>query len=42
VSGRINLDRLVTGTYRLDQTEQALTAGRRDQRSIKVVVHPQT
>jgi L-iditol 2-dehydrogenase len=41
-SGRINLDRLVTGTYRLDQTEEALTAGRRDQRSIKVVVHPQT
>lgn len=41
-SGRINLDRLVTGTYRLDQAEQALTASRRDQRSIKAVVHPQT
>jgi L-iditol 2-dehydrogenase len=41
-SGRIDLDRLVTGTYRLDQAEQALTAGRRDQQSIKVVVHPQT
>jgi L-iditol 2-dehydrogenase len=41
-SGRIDLDRLVTGTYRLDQTEEALTAGRRDQRSIKVVIHPQT
>jgi L-iditol 2-dehydrogenase len=41
-SERINLDRLVTGTYRLDQTEQALTAGRRDQRSIKVMIHPQT
>jgi L-iditol 2-dehydrogenase len=41
-SGRINLDRLVTGTYRLDQAEEALTAGRRDQRSVKVVVHPQT
>jgi L-iditol 2-dehydrogenase len=41
-SGRINLDRLVTGTYRLDQTEEALTAGRRDQQSIKVVIHPQT
>ncbi|MDQ4094107.1 MAG: NAD(P)-dependent alcohol dehydrogenase [Actinomycetota bacterium] len=41
-SGRINLDRLVTGTYRLDQAEQALTAGRRDQQSVKVVVHPQT
>jgi L-iditol 2-dehydrogenase len=41
-SGRIDLDCLVTGTYRLDQVEEALTAGRRDQQSIKVVVHPQT
>jgi threonine dehydrogenase-like Zn-dependent dehydrogenase len=41
-SGRIDLDRLVTGTYRLDQAEEALTAGRRDQRTVKVVVHPQT
>jgi L-iditol 2-dehydrogenase len=41
-SGRIDLDRLVTGTYRLDQVQEALTAGRRDQRSVKVVVHPQT
>jgi L-iditol 2-dehydrogenase len=41
-SGRINLDRLVTGTYRLDQTEEALTVSRRDQQSVKVVVHPQT
>lgn len=41
-SGRINLDRLVTGTYRLDQVEEALTAGRRDQQSVKVIVHPQT
>jgi L-iditol 2-dehydrogenase len=41
-SGRIDLDRLVTGTYRLDQTEEALTAGRRDQHTVKVVVHPQT
>jgi L-iditol 2-dehydrogenase len=41
-SGRINLDRLVTGTYRLDQAQEALTAGRRDQQSVKVVVHPQT
>jgi L-iditol 2-dehydrogenase len=41
-SGRIDLDRLVTGTYRLDQAEEALTAGRHDQQSIKVVVHPQT
>jgi L-iditol 2-dehydrogenase len=41
-SGRVDVDRLVTGTYRLDQAEQALTAGRRDQQSVKVVVHPQT
>jgi L-iditol 2-dehydrogenase len=41
-SGRIDLDRLVTGTYRLQQAQEALTAGRRDQRSIKVVIHPQT
>jgi L-iditol 2-dehydrogenase len=41
-SGRIDLDRLVTGTYRLDQTEEALTAGRRDSQSVKTVVRPQT
>ncbi|MCU1604524.1 MAG: Alcohol dehydrogenase GroES domain protein [Modestobacter sp.] len=41
-SGRVDLDRLVTGTYRLDQAEEALTAGRRDQATVKVVVHPQT
>ena len=41
-SGRINLDRLVTDTYRLDQAQEALTASRRDQRSVKVVIHPQT
>jgi L-iditol 2-dehydrogenase len=40
-AGRIDLDRLVTGAYRLDQAEDALTAGRRDPRSVKVVVHPQ-
>ena len=41
-SGRIDLDRLVTGTYGLAEAEDALTAGRRDPRSVKVVVHPQT
>jgi L-iditol 2-dehydrogenase len=41
-SGRIDLDRLVTGSYSLDQAEEALTAGRRDPHSVKVVVHPQT
>ena len=41
-AGRIDLDRMVTGTYRLDQTEEALTAGRRDADTVKVVIHPQT
>jgi L-iditol 2-dehydrogenase len=41
-SGRVDLERLVTGTYRLDQTADALTAGRRSQQAIKAVVHPQT
>jgi L-iditol 2-dehydrogenase len=41
-AGRIDLDRLVTGTYGLHQAEEALTAGRRDPRSVKVVVHPWT
>jgi len=39
-SGRIDLDRLVTGSYGLDQVEEALTAGRRDTQAIKVIVHP--
>ena len=39
-SGRIDLDRLVTGSYGLDQVEEALTAGRRDTHAIKVMVHP--
>jgi L-iditol 2-dehydrogenase len=41
-AGRIDLDRLVTGTFRLDQAADALVAGRRDPQSVKVVVHPQT
>jgi L-iditol 2-dehydrogenase len=41
-SGRVDLDRLVTGTYRLDQAEEALTAGRRDPHTVKVVIRPQT
>jgi L-iditol 2-dehydrogenase len=41
-SGRVDLDRLVTGTYRLDQAEEALTAGRRDPQSVKVVLRPLT
>jgi L-iditol 2-dehydrogenase len=41
-AGHIDLDRLVTGTYGLDRAEEALTAGRRDPQSVKVVVHPQS
>jgi L-iditol 2-dehydrogenase len=41
-SGRIDLDRLVTATYPLHQAEDALTAGRRDPQTVKVVVHPQS
>jgi len=41
-SGRIDLDRLVTGTYGLLRTEEALTAGRRDPQTVKVVIHPQS
>jgi L-iditol 2-dehydrogenase len=41
-SGRVDLARLVTGVFRLDDTEAALTAGRDDPRSVKAVVHPQT
>jgi L-iditol 2-dehydrogenase len=40
-AGRVDLDRLVTGTYGLDQTADALTAGRSDPESVKVVVQPQ-
>lgn len=41
-AGKVDLHRLITGTYRLDQAEEALTAGRRDARAVKVVVRPQT
>jgi L-iditol 2-dehydrogenase len=41
-SGKVDLRRLVTSTYRLDQAEEALTAGRRVEGSVKVVVRPQT
>jgi L-iditol 2-dehydrogenase len=40
-SGRVELDRLVTGTFGLDQAEEALTASRRDERAVKAVVRPQ-
>ncbi|SFL56039.1 NAD(P)-dependent alcohol dehydrogenase [Geodermatophilus ruber] len=41
-SGRVDLDRLVTDSYPLARAEEALTAGRRDPKAVKVVVHPQT
>jgi L-iditol 2-dehydrogenase len=41
-SGKVDLRRLVTSTYRLDQVEEALTAGRRVEGAVKVVVRPQT
>jgi L-iditol 2-dehydrogenase len=39
-SGRVDLDRLVTGHFGLEQVVDALTAGRRDPGSVKAVVHP--
>lgn len=39
-TGRVDLDRLVTGRFTLDQAEQALTAGRDDPTSVKAVVRP--
>ncbi len=38
--GSVDLDALVTGHYRLDEVERALTASRRDARSVKAVVRP--
>jgi threonine dehydrogenase-like Zn-dependent dehydrogenase len=41
-AGRIDLDRLVTGTSTFGEAAHALTAARRDPHSVKVVVHPQS
>jgi len=41
MSGRVDLDRLVTGTYGLDQVVEALTVSRRDPAAVKAVVRPQ-
>jgi L-iditol 2-dehydrogenase len=41
-SGRVDLDRLVTGSFALADSAAALTAGRDDPQAVKVVVHPQT
>ena len=39
-SGRVQLDRLVTGHYGLDQVREALTVGRSDPHAVKPVVRP--
>jgi L-iditol 2-dehydrogenase len=39
-SGRVDLDRLVTGRYGLAQVETALTSGMRDRTSVKAIVRP--
>lgn len=39
-SGRVELDRLVTGRYGLDQVEQALEATARDPEAVKTIVRP--
>jgi len=39
-SGRVDLDRLVTGRYGLADAAQALTANRRDETAVKAVVRP--
>jgi L-iditol 2-dehydrogenase len=41
-SGRVELDRLVTGHYGLDQVQEALTVARRDPHAIKPMVRPGT
>ena len=39
-SGRVDLDRLVTGRYPLAEVETALTSGSRDPKSVKPIVRP--
>jgi L-iditol 2-dehydrogenase len=39
-SGRVDLDRLVTGRYGLAQVEAALVSGLRDRASVKAIVRP--
>ncbi len=41
-TGRVRLDPLVTSRHTLDQTVEALVAGRTDPRAIKAVILPQT
>jgi hypothetical protein len=37
---RLSAGLVVTGSYGLGHVEEALTAGRRDERTVKVMVHP--
>jgi L-iditol 2-dehydrogenase len=39
-SGRVQLDRLVTGHYGLDEVREALTVGRTDPHTVKPIVRP--
>lgn len=39
-TGRVQLDRLVTGHYGLDQVREALTANRNDAKAVKPIVRP--
>jgi len=41
-TGRVQLDRLVTGHYGLDQVREALTANRDDAKTVKPIVRPGT
>jgi threonine dehydrogenase-like Zn-dependent dehydrogenase len=41
-SGRVDVAALITGHYRLEDTETALRAGYDDDASIKVMVHPRS
>ena len=41
-TGRVDVAALITGHYRLEDTENALLAGQNDPASIKVMVHPRT
>ena len=40
-SGRVDLDSLVTGTYGLAESAEALTVSRRDPEAVKAIVRPQ-
>ena len=40
-AGRVHLDRLVSSRHTLDQTAEALVAGRSDAKAIKAVILPQ-